>query len=456
MVLLWSVPQKALLFALSSSLLPLFRWRRRRKRCVPSSYTRVERRTTSASRQVQSCSTVLKTWVSYRRSLEPHTIDLVEVEAQLEWRMFYSAPEPQRLHQSLRQSMQVRRIARNSSTGSTGYRGCGNHWLWATNITGDPDPPPNFVLAACITVVKKPKGWGRSSLLKCLHNNIQVGHPSPLDAGQIQDCEVTDLLSLSRFKSRIRFLRRHALEGLRPEATITTWLDVWKRFFVVAVAQNERTCSSPPNSPISEHGVDSRGAGGRLLPLRPIHLASRCHEEVLYTRLNRSCSINSAASIPTPLVEKNITASVASEPPSELDESPPTSITNDDQQDLDDDGGRVMVDLDAIEVVSNLDEVCWKKEINGHTSLLVAPICSATTNMNIIHGRKTLQILQKNWRQQRMHLQSRVASLWTLSISQNEDGYWLVRPFLTRAKQITELATSWWIWNLREDIVFEM
>lgn len=103
-------------------------------------------------------------------------------------------------------------------------------------------------------------------------------------------------------------------------------------------------------------------------------MASRCHEEVLYTRLNRSCSINSAASIPTPLVEKNITAvAPAQPPPSELDESPPTSITNDDQQDLDD--VRVMVDLDAIEVVSNLDEVSRFKRKLTHRLLLVAAIC---------------------------------------------------------------------------------
>lgn len=33
------------------------------------------------------------------------------------------------------------------------------------------------------------------------------------------------------------------------------------------------------------------------MPLRPLHLASRCHEEVLYTRLNRSASVNSAGNV---------------------------------------------------------------------------------------------------------------------------------------------------------------
>ena len=138
--------------------------------------------------------------------------------------------------------------------------------------------------------------------------------------------------------------------------------------------------ASPPNSPISDHG------GSRLLlPLRPIHLArSRCHSgngetsEVLYTRLKRSCSLNSAAS------GSNMEAGGASETTETI--ASVASITEDNeegvyphnhfsQDELLDDGaarnssqiggtvdqqdeeGRIMVNLEAIEVVSNLDEV---------------------------------------------------------------------------------------------------
>ena len=154
--------------------------------------------------------------------------------------------------------------------------------------------------------------------------------------------------------------------------------------------------ASPPNSPISDHGGS---AGSRLLlPLRPIHLArSRCHSgngengsEVLYTRLKRSCSLNSAASgsnmgaegLPNAGSETTETiASVASiiedneegvsypqdhhhhhfsQDHLELDDGV-AGRSNSSQiggtVDQQDEEGRIMVNLEAIEVVSNLDEV---------------------------------------------------------------------------------------------------
>lgn len=149
----------------------------------------------------------------------------------------------------------------------------------------------------------------------------------------------------------------------------------------------------------------NRGRG--LLPLRPIHLASRCHEEVLYTRLNRSCSINSAASFNTaPVVSASSTEASEKVATGKIDEAAAaasnaavvmtpsadeleedvatTSITDfhsddldleEDQVDLhdpqavheqenelDEQESRIMVNLDAIEVVSNLDEVLLSKD----------------------------------------------------------------------------------------------
>ena len=146
--------------------------------------------------------------------------------------------------------------------------------------------------------------------------------------------------------------------------------------------------SSPPNSPISDHG------GSRLLlPLRPIHLArSRCHSgngetsEVLYTRLKRSCSLNSAASgnmeaatnATTSETTETLASAVASinEDNEEgvsggynhslhhfiQDELDTTDGRRSNSQiggtvDQQDEEGRIMVNLEAIEVVSNLDEV---------------------------------------------------------------------------------------------------
>lgn len=76
-------------------------------------------------------------------------------------------------------------------------------------------------------------------------------------------------------------------------------------------------------------------------------MASRCREEVLYTRLNRSCSINSAAS--TPLVPEKL----ASDSIAEAESDP--------QQEGE---SHIMVNLDAIEVVNNLDEVRLFQVVN--------------------------------------------------------------------------------------------
>ena len=157
---------------------------------------------------------------------------------------------------------------------------------------------------------------------------------------------------------------------------------VFLKIAATAGHNEQRSCTaSPPNSPISERVVDTRRT---LLPLRPIHLASRCHEEVLYTRLNRSCSINSAASFPPANVtaststssstsSSSAAASAAEErnlqqkemltsgnmsEPDAVDQQPHPELTMEPSRtSLEPPESRIMVNLEAIELVSNLDNV---------------------------------------------------------------------------------------------------
>ena len=98
---------------------------------------------------------------------------------------------------------------------------------------------------------------------------------------------------------------------------------------------------------------DGPAAPGSFLPLRPIHLASRCHEEVLYTRLNRSCSMNSEASMTT---TNNTHPTTTPEPVDSTHPSFDEKAEDEANKQIED--NRIVVNLESIEVVPNLDEVC--------------------------------------------------------------------------------------------------
>lgn len=91
------------------------------------------------------------------------------------------------------------------------------------------------------------------------------------------------------------------------------------------------------------------------MPLRPIHLAGRCHEEVLYTRLNRSCSINSASNT---IGASEIISAYEDDETTELQPHHQQIglDCNDDEAEKEEEA-RIMVNFEAIEVVPNLDEV---------------------------------------------------------------------------------------------------